>query len=882
MPHTSPNSDLEKCLNNILFGSYTPDNETQNAWFCPAEGPLAGRYYRTSPLSTVRDKVNAVGYVRRNVSIDAPRLYDLLLLGEGWYQQVQPVAFIRWSSFVEAKKLSVFEFLQNDATGLLHFNTGKGLVHRAIPVVYSSPYVVLGFSATDTGLTFSASQLLVGREKSFSKYLFGEGFQKVNSTDTADTFCFTPPPDVLKDKSKNEQWDSGKTVFAYTDWYSFPIVGDFFVDQKMFLDELKIPNGDPNAYLLLRKWYDFWPRKNMWIHENTLMGKTDFYQRLTIDHLKSLQSNNVIVCNKERQYALSDVVWSYGKKHHWGELSSAQVSLFWVEQEQPIADSCKAAAEAVKAKTKTEKEQLAVEQASESAKKAKAEAAEEQFAAEQAKAEAKKAKAAAEEAQLAAEQAKADALNAKAEAKEEQLAAEQAKADALNAKAKAREEQLAAEQAKADAKKSRAAAEEELRATEKVKADAVKITADAVKITADADRVKASVLEAVHVDEDPEAEMKAITDFWKALNGAGWRYSLRDIVRFHTSVRCEPLTILGGAPGSGKSSLARMYASFFGLGEDNSFLSIDVQPSWHDRMDFLGFVKTHEDTPEFVPSETGIAKFLKDAETDNGKSGIWLACLEEINLARPEHYFADFLQRISLDDDKRKKSPVELRGLPAGNEAEGRFTLVPSVRFIGTCNFDETTQNFSARFLDRCNYIEFQPLRIIDAFFPADGKYPNLLVFDFDEKSKWTWHPIENLPRKRMDADPNEKEVKELITNCEESLKTLGVLPSPRVISSMIRYIEARIDSVNEELTDEKVPDTSIKKPTVFQRAFDEAFAQRILSKLSISRGCYPGTGTKKTLENLKKNLNLGKVPLSLCSEMIERYISQFDTIMNS
>ena len=402
--------------------------------------------------------------------------------------------------------------------------------------------------------------------------------------------------------------------------------------------------------------------------------------------------------------------------------------------------------------------------------------------------------------------------------------------------------------------------------------------------------------------KDSNAEKEAIVSFWRTLKeDAGWNYSLRDIVRFHTSVRCEPLTILGGAPGSGKSSLARMYASYFGLHKD-SFLSVDVQPSWHDRMDFLGFVKTHDDKhkPEFVPSETGVAKFLKDAETDNGESGLWLACLEEINLARPEHYFADFLQRISLDDSKRAKTPIKLHGLPEKDADKGSFTLVSSVRFVGTCNFDETTQNFSARFLDRCNYIEFQPMRIIDAFFPADGRHPKLLEFDPDKKSKWTWYPLETLPRTRMNTEQNKKDVTTLIKNCEASLKTLGVLPSPRVVSSMIRYIEARIDSVEDELTDEhdhvnteqnsntkngQTGDdnrgTSTELTTVFQRAFDEAFAQRILSKLSTSRGCYPGTGTKTILEDLRGKLILNKVPLVLCSEMIEQYIRQFDAMMN-
>lgn len=401
-----------------------------------------------------------------------------------------------------------------------------------------------------------------------------------------------------------------------------------------------------------------------------------------------------------------------------------------------------------------------------------------------------------------------------------------------------------------------------------------------------------------NLPEDPESEKNSIIEFHEALGKAGWQFTLRDIVRFHTSVRCEPLTILGGAPGSGKSSLARMYASYFGFGETERFLTVDVQPSWHDRMDFLGFVKTHGDKPVFVDAETGVAQFLRDA--DASPKGLWLACLEEINLARPEHYFSDFLQRISLDDFTRAKTPIEFKGLSGEEADKGSFTLVPSVRFVGTCNFDETTQNFSARFLDRCNYIEFQPPSILSAFFPSNGKSPKLLEFDSDNKSIWTWHPQETLSRERMDTEQNKNNVMTLIKNCEESLKTLGVLPSPRVVSSMIRYIEARIDSVEDELADEHdcantEQDSNAKKgqtgddnkgatpelTTVFQRAFDEAFAQRILSKLSTSRGCYPSTGTKTTLEELRGNLKHNNVPLSLCSKMIEQYIRQFNTMMN-
>ncbi len=497
-------------------------------------------------------------------------------------------------------------------------------------------------------------------------------------------------------------------------------------------------------------------------------------------------------------------------------------------------------------------------------------------------------------------------------AEERRADAELRRDSAENQRELCEHQRTTAEAMRADVETKRAKAEEAREANaQRIRAEAQDAATKALNAAAEAhsaaNAIHSSVLESPKIQgapdtpyeqkdrprwenlpEDPEAEKASIIAFHDALKKAGWQYSLRDIVRFHTSVRCEPLTILGGAPGSGKSSLARMYASYFGFGETKRFLAVDVQPSWHDRMDFLGFVKTHGDKPEFVDAETGVADFLRKAAEDSvakdkDPKGLWLACLEEINLARPEHYFSDFLQRVSLDDSERGENPIVFRGLSGDEVKKGTFKLVPSVRFVGTCNFDETTQNFSARFLDRCHYIELQSVSLQDMFFPADRKdvvFPQL---------NWKWRPFSSTQRKRTESrkidissllkreeeqkGKREESAKKVTIVLDTVLKNLGIFPSPRVVDGIVRYVEARLDTVNEEFEEErsaKRPDTS---KDLFSRALDEAFLQRMLPKLFIVQSGFPNADSDDLRKDLKNALSPGKnnIKLHLCNWFLEK-----------
>ena len=303
---------------------------------------------------------------------------------------------------------------------------------------------------------------------------------------------------------------------------------------------------------------------------------------------------------------------------------------------------------------------------------------------------------------------------------------------------------------------------------------------------------------------------------WKliaVIENAGFVYDPRDVVRFHTSVKTGMFTLLGGAPGSGKSSLSALYARAL-LGEsvlkpEKGYLTVDVNPSWTEPDDLLGYWNLQN---AYIPSASGLVPFLRGADARDKMS---LVCLEEMNLARVEHYFASFIQAFSRMAEERT-----LPGVPKENDMDREHNLVlpKSVRFVGTNNFDETTQQISSRFYDRCNYIE---LREVERERPFESKMPDIssVKFDFPVLSKdyLSWMSVD-------DIAPVAESVKNKYKELLPFFRELGIVPSPRVESAIRLYIANRPFCGVEKVS-------VISKDEADMIAFDEAVAQRILPK---------------------------------------------------
>lgn len=169
-------------------------------------------------------------------------------------------------------------------------------------------------------------------------------------------------------------------------------------------------------------------------------------------------------------------------------------------------------------------------------------------------------------------------------------------------------------------------------------------------------------------------------------------YSIHDIRRFVASLGVSKILILQGMSGTGKTSLPVAWGGFTGVPAS----VIPVQPMWKERSDLLGYF--NEFTGKF--NETIILERLYEAtKTDK----IHLIVLDEMNIARIEYYFAEFLSLLELPNVNErilevtstisKKDPKELHG--------GKLILPDNVYFIGTANNDDSTFAISDKVYDR-------------------------------------------------------------------------------------------------------------------------------------------------------------------------------------
>lgn len=199
-------------------------------------------------------------------------------------------------------------------------------------------------------------------------------------------------------------------------------------------------------------------------------------------------------------------------------------------------------------------------------------------------------------------------------------------------------------------------------------------------------------------------EIKFLEDFHAFTRAEGFLYSKEDLENLHLSFKCGSLVLLAGMTGIGKSQLVRLYSKMLGLG--SRFLMLPVSPTWHEDSDLIGYLDTLNMI--YRPSTELIDLLL--AAQDNPDE-LYLVCFDEMNLARPEHYFAQFLSVL--------ESPKEERYLTLYNpKLEGRVynaNLYPSrvkigsnVLFAGTVNVDESTYAFSDKLLDRANVIRLK------------------------------------------------------------------------------------------------------------------------------------------------------------------------------
>ncbi|MBL0385916.1 DUF3578 domain-containing protein [Tumebacillus sp. ITR2] len=194
------------------------------------------------------------------------------------------------------------------------------------------------------------------------------------------------------------------------------------------------------------------------------------------------------------------------------------------------------------------------------------------------------------------------------------------------------------------------------------------------------------------------------------INSRGFTYPDHLIENFYLSLRTKPFVILAGISGTGKTKLVSLFAEALGA----NYTLIPVRPDWSDPTDLIGYKNLPGD---FQPGE--VTKVLVEASKPENQQRSYFICLDEMNLARVEHYFSDFLSILETREHAKSNGKIVTRNLlsTAGMTEEDEQTyqdlhIPQNVYFIGTVNMDETTHPFSKKVLDRANTIEFNYVKL--------------------------------------------------------------------------------------------------------------------------------------------------------------------------
>jgi hypothetical protein len=348
-------------------------------------------------------------------------------------------------------------------------------------------------------------------------------------------------------------------------------------------------------------------------------------------------------------------------------------------------------------------------------------------------------------------------------------------------------------------------------------------------------------------------EMVWLTGVGNACETYGLHFNPRILKAFHTALKTaewSPLTVLAGVSGTGKSELPRLYSHFGGI----FFESISVQPNWDSQESMLGFFNSIDNKFDAQPVLRFLAQSQKDwaAGNDDGDAypglsdAVCLVLLDEMNLAHPELYFAEFLSKLEL---RRGRKGADVPFLPvkigAGMEPY-RLALGRNVLWAGTMNQDETTKSLSDKVIDRSIIIHFPrpaELKRRPRLSPLDDRNRGPAL----HKSAWqSW-----LAQSSKFSEEEVSPFKTFIEKMNASLEVAGRAIGHRIWQSVEYYMANYPDVRAAQQSSDK---------DMLARAMHTAFEDQLVQKVMPKLRGIDTRGKSKTscLDTIREQLNMG------------------------
>ena len=220
-----------------------------------------------------------------------------------------------------------------------------------------------------------------------------------------------------------------------------------------------------------------------------------------------------------------------------------------------------------------------------------------------------------------------------------------------------------------------------------------------------------------------------------------------------TAIKSKPFLLLAGISGTGKSRIVRELARAcwyehteeYNEHKPKNFEMVQVKPNWHDSSELIGYVSRVSGKSEYIIGD--FLKFIVKAWNDPDVP--YFLCLDEMNLAPVEQYFAEFLSVMEsrknvsgkiVTDAIVKKSKddwyrVLISELTNDKKLQDQFlnegiSIPQNLIVVGTVNMDETTFSFSRKVLDRAMTIEMNK---VDLMAGLTNRHENIGKIEFDD-----------------------------------------------------------------------------------------------------------------------------------------------------
>lgn len=228
-----------------------------------------------------------------------------------------------------------------------------------------------------------------------------------------------------------------------------------------------------------------------------------------------------------------------------------------------------------------------------------------------------------------------------------------------------------------------------------------------------------------------------------------------------TAIKTKPFILLAGISGTGKSRLVRTLAfqtcppklQDEEKKKPGNFELIPVRPNWHDSSELMGYI-SRINGEKYIT--TSFLKFIAKAWKHTDVP--FFLCLDEMNLAPVEQYFAEYLSIVETRQVKNNQLVTDfiiskdsfenpelytklLLGLDLEQEEFPDGISIPSnLVVIGTVNMDETTHSFSRKVLDRAMTFEMNSVDLNAGLDLAqnDWSYPLTYISSNQVLGKYT------------------------------------------------------------------------------------------------------------------------------------------------